>query len=256
MATRSQTPRAFPFLVKVTQISYRHDPTAPRLTNDGYWQPPKRKDNFGVHYSTGWWVWDPYHQGEAPYARLRTPSDAELSSREVHRTGTMFWAPDRQAYSYRPENCLEMDLNRSDSPYRRLGFNIYGNSNLVLVAYHGKDFQLPYRAPPRMLNTLFPPVYASRSTANRECTIAGDLAIIIGLIVLSTANTKENMLKAIDTTFRRHLNSTQYAVNQDLRPVRGVLERGIIVEICSFDGGVSGRVLKDWENGIYGEMLS
>ena len=129
-----------------------------------------------------------------------------------------------------------------------------------------------------MLNTLLPPVYASRSTSDRECTLAGDLAVIIGLIVLSTANTKDSMLKAIDTTFRRHPSSTQYAVNQELRPGRGegistiekaidwlrsiditgigVLERGIIVDICSFDGGASGRVLKDWEHGKYGEMLS
>lgn len=222
MATNSQPRMAFPFLLRVTQIGYERDRGARELGRDGYWEPPLRSACYDRRESTGWWVWDPGQQEEEGYIHLRRPSPEEMRNRESFRTGTMFWDRARQTYLYWPENCLEEDLKTSSIPYRRLGFAacpLAGREHLVLVAHHGRGFELPLLGPERFWNRLLPVACKSRRTTPPLCTLAGDLAVIIGLIAFST--TPSNILKAISTTFRPNLNNTRYNANPRLPPAPG-----------------------------------
>lgn len=227
MSSNSQTRTAFPFLFRVTQIGFERDPRTPELGRDGYSQPPLRSSCYEGQESTGWYVWDPGQQTEVPYKHLRLASDKELRNRKPLRTGTMLWDRARQSYLYWPENCLEEDLKTSAIPYRRLGFTtcaLPGRGNLVLVAHHGGGFKLPLLAPERFWERLLPGACKSNETTPPLCTLAGDLAVLIGLIAFST--TPDKILQAISTTFRPNLNSTQYNANRRLKAAIGEVLHG------------------------------
>ena len=130
----------------------------------------------------------------------------------------MFWAPDRHAYLHFPLNCFdEKKYDDNSHVWKRLSLNSSQNGehgHVELIGHSGDGHDLHYAGPSRFWDKLLPATCLAPLEGER-CTLAGDLDILIGLIVSTT--TLDYALTAIDGTFRPRDDSTKYS------PFKGLL---------------------------------
>lgn len=214
-----------PFFLKVSHVNHYDDPRESSNLPGGKWHPPLRRNCFTTQYSTGWYIWDP---GRGPHdprmRRLRRPSLAEELRRQMYRSATMFWEPYTHNYLHIPLDCTTTDIEASSAFWSHPGFGVSpapGRDDMAIIRHIGEHKQLHVPGPQSWFEQLLPitfqpPAVDQPSTAQRFCTLAGDLDILIALVAFST--TPEHIPEAIECLFRPDLNTTTFNPNLNLPP--------------------------------------
>jgi len=214
MAAPSSAPHfAQRFAFRIKHIQHEDKPTRPSENRDGYWCPPSSTDQFNVQHATPFTIWDPGTGDRSP--SLRTASSQDLKDYRPFRTSSLFWCPDRQAYLHVPLDCTAITLVNTDHVWRRLTFRhceIPDRSHIAILGYSLSRFSLPMRGPGHWFEQLLPLAYQPAAGGNRQCELAGDLSILVGLVAFSAA--PAYVLHAVKASFRPDLLSTKFTPNQ------------------------------------------
>ncbi|KAL2393970.1 hypothetical protein ABEF93_001336 [Exophiala dermatitidis] len=250
-------PYSLPFFFRIQDITHRQDPhSLPAGTDAGfYWSPPMKKDQFVRLHSHAWAAWDPHQHTYNPMHVVRPITPEENHRRVGHRTCTMFWAPDRHGYLVVPVNCLEIDLARSEYPWKRLSFgrcNRSANRHIALAGHDMAVYQLHEPGPDHWFEELLPVVCQPPISAPKTCTLAGELNVLVALVAFS-AN-QANEVNAIRHSFRPDPSSTLFCPNRLPKAPKNFI-RGMIVDIAFDPHRITQSHLKDWEDGCMGEIF-
>lgn len=214
-----QRPFCRPFFLRIRHIEHKQDPRVrpPERGPDFYWAPPESTSDFTlVERPTPWCIWDP---DEFPrdynLRRLRIATSEENRRRVAYRSCSMFWGPDRHGYLIVPVDCLETELSSNAFPWFRLKFGRTRSpdtSHIALAGYQEAQYHLHLPGPGRWFEQLLPDVCEPPIIGPRNCALAGDLSVLVGLVAFSAEPSQA--LWAVDQSFRPDPASTMFRPNQ------------------------------------------
>ncbi|KAL6243478.1 hypothetical protein RBB50_009470 [Rhinocladiella similis] len=251
-----QLPHFQPFMFRVSEVTIDNNPhRAPRSTpNDRYWVPPADRGDFRKQPSQ-WYVWNPgKQQSSRDFRHIHLPTlEDDRDFRQI-KTCSMFWDPERHGYVFVPYDCTEVS-DRETPPFnwRRLSFgqnNTHPNRRIALVGHEMTSHNLPFAGPQAWFDQLLSAVYRGQGSGNgKQCGLAGNLAVLVGLLAFSTHPGHSRY--AVDRSLRPDISRTTFQPHD--RPVLNRnLRRGIVVEIRV----PNLAVLQQWENGSRGPIFT
>jgi hypothetical protein len=279
----TQPPFSLRFLFRISPLQHTHDPQhAERSTDNGYWLPSERSQDFRKTSTSGWLVWDPGATGSSQHGHLRPATAHEVQDTRLHKAYSMFWDPERGGYVLVPFDCSAMNVAQATHDWRRLSFGRVprpGAEHFAIAGYFMERYTLPVAGPPAWFEQLLPRVYQppGAATQGRPCALAGDLAILIGLLAFSTK--PDHVLSAIAHSFRPNRQSTTFRQHQLAPPdskwsprshsqieptstpshclpltlsLTETRRRGMVIEIRT----ASPDHLRAWETGAYGAIFT
>ncbi|KAJ9610099.1 uncharacterized protein PV06_01818 [Exophiala oligosperma] len=256
-------PHFQPFLFCVSELTIDYKPNrAPRSTpGDRYWVPPADRGDFRKQQSQ-WYAWNPRRQQTSRdfrHIHLATAQDGRDNGQT--KTCSIFWDPERHGYVLVPFDCT-MRSDHEITDWRRLSFRserTHPQRHIALAGYEMADFKLPFVGPQAWFDRsqLLSAVYRGEGSggnntgqqANRQCGLAGNLAVLIALLAFSTTPGQAHV--AVDRSFRPNIASTTFQPHN--RPVsHRNTKRGMVVEIRVPDLAT----LRQWENGRHGPIFT
>ncbi|KAK5058824.1 hypothetical protein LTR84_011088 [Exophiala bonariae] len=259
-----------PFFLQVSGVEHTNDQSKSWDKPMGVWLPPRRKNYYNKLNSTGWYVWDPglvYNYSgmqsllEPGLNRLRRLNPNEQQRFRPYRAATMFWDPYAHNYVHVPLDCTEEDVDGSESGFdwRRPGFSVCqaeGGHDIAVIGHSEEHQQLHLPGPGRWFEKLLPiTLQPPEEPQSRQCKLAGDLDILIGLIAFST--TFEYAPQAIDCLFRPDLRTADFnpAWSNGLPADNRRRRKGLLIEIGYDYQRTNSDELREWERGLYGELF-
>lgn len=213
--TMTQAPFSQRFLLRISPLQHTNGPQHAARSTDGYWLPSERRQDF-TKSTSHWWVWDPGATGSPHYEHLRHATAQEVQDAHPHKSCSMFWDPERGGYVLVPFDCSAMSVAQAMHDWRRLSFGRVqrpGAEHIAIAGYFMEGYTLPLAGPSSWFEQLLPRVCQSPNMAQgRPCALAGDLAILIGLLAFSAK--PEHVMHAIDRSFRPDRMSTNFRPHQ------------------------------------------
>ncbi|KAK5223208.1 hypothetical protein LTR99_007255 [Exophiala xenobiotica] len=251
----TQPPFSLRFLFRISALEHANDPQhAGRFIHNGYWLPSERRQDFTKTSTTNWWVWDPGATGNPQHGLLRRATASEVPDARQTKAYSMFWDPERSGYVLVPFDCSALNVAQATHDWRRLSFGRVqrpGAEPIAIAGYFMESYTLPVAGPPAWFEQLLPRVCQPPGGAapGRPCALAGDLAILIGLLAFSTK--PEHVLNAVAHSFRPNRQSTTFRQHQLATPDR-TRRRGMVIEIWT----ANPDHLRAWETGAYGAIFT
>jgi hypothetical protein len=195
-------PLCFCFFIKSIEPDYGIQARLQTQPANPLWVPPTKMDAFKNRGITGWYSW---RDGEVQKV-ANTDVDTHL---RLHRTTSMFWCADRQAFLHVPYDCTRVNvgIKRDGVPlkWERLSFHhkeFKQAECISLVGYRYEKNELGAEGSPAWVPELIPSVYQLHKPSEyQQCHLAGDLSVLIALAAFSTV--PADMVATIRDSFRR-----------------------------------------------------
>ena len=205
-------PGRFCFSIKPIKPDYGIQPPHVTLGSNPVWEPPTVHGAFTATAVAPWYYWYNGTVSEVP-----PQNRAHI---QVHRTTSMFWCYDRQAFVHVPYDCTAVDVKDAMGglqgnvplPWNKITFHnkIINNRCVSLLGYGYERDELGAPGSPSWMPELLPQRYQYQGTSATlgRCQLAGDLSIILGLAAFSMS--PQATAKSIGESLRRTASGTEW----------------------------------------------
>lgn len=202
--------RHFPFCFRFQCVEVDlPDGQPPRtLIADGYDMPPLYHDHFQGRGFSNWFRWTP---------------DSVIALRHTqglvsYKASTLFWYPERHGYLVAPYDCTREDAEEVRGEvrdWRRLTFrdtSINQGQHISVLGYSFQHHRLGSHGRAEWFPDLLTEPYKApkRPRHRGQCQLAGDLSMIIGLVLHSAKKTHKDFVNAVKQSFRPEVGSAKW----------------------------------------------
>jgi hypothetical protein len=222
-------PRCFCFSIKYIKPNYELQERRRNIPPDPLWLPPD-EIAFTTLRESPWYYWDQGLVSQVPTARR-----AHI---QLHRTTSMFWSSDREAFLHVPVDCTRVAVRKAmggqnnDVPlqWSRISFHPLRIQNrcVSLVGYSYERNHLEAQGSPSWMPQLLPGAYRCRALPQHQghCHLAGDLSVLLCLAGFSLPQAPADIIGRLlretnqGTEWRHHEIGHGSKINLYLFPTR------------------------------------